>query len=154
MVTILPLSSKEQTGEELRRMIETYHRDLDNAYIVRRLGKPEVASQSSFINFFNSVSSIPFKKDLYQYEVAARPLSILSDFPRGIDCKKKSILMGSWARCNGVQYKLIASSTRPDRAIHHVFPMFMLDGKWVPVDATYPGSIPFTKRRHTAEVEI
>jgi hypothetical protein len=53
-----------------------------------------------------------------------------------------------------VNYKLIASSTRPDRAIHHVYPVFEIVGKWMPVDATYPGSIPFTKRKHTAETEI
>jgi hypothetical protein len=99
MVTLTPLASKEQTGQELRRMIETYHRDLDNIYIVSRLSEPEVASHSPFIKYFNAISSIPFKRDLYQYEVAARPLSIISDFPRGIDCKKKRSL---WDHGQGV----------------------------------------------------
>jgi len=55
----------------------------------------------------------------------------------GADCKKKSILMGSYFKNNGIPFRLIGSSKNKNKRIHHVFPQAFLDGKWVNTDATY-----------------
>jgi hypothetical protein len=144
------LRNKEQTGAEMKRVIDSYYSDLRNCF-ARNRRVP--LSDFTLDEFFKAVSSIPFKADKKPIEVVSRPQLLLSGIP--LDCKKKSILICAWARCNGVPYKLIASSSREDGRFHHVFPMLFISHRWLPVDATYPNSSRlFEKGLHTKEVEI
>jgi len=123
---------KELTGEEMHKMVADFWPDLGQ---YRYFG---------FCDFFDVVRRIPYESDEERFptrviELVPRPLYILDRriMPR-VDCKKKAILMGAWARANDFPYRFIASSERPDKEIHHVFPQIDFGDGWVNVDATFP----------------
>jgi hypothetical protein len=132
-----PLRNKEQTGQRMRAVIQRFARDLDTV-TVRRNRRDVPFAKLSLRSAHSLVKKIPYKRDTEPVEVLARPSRLLSgEFRTGIDCKKKAVLLGAWAVRNNVPYRLVASSRRPDRRYHHVFPQFYLRGSWVNVDATY-----------------
>lgn len=126
------LYNKEQTGERMYHLIDTYARDLANF---------KINGTSLFdlpVNeFFDFVKKIPYRRDLSPTEVISRPFHILHHRRVGMDCKKKAILIASWAVLNNIPFHLIASSSRKNGKIHHVFPQIMLSGEWINADATY-----------------
>lgn len=95
--------------------------------------------------WFDFVRLIPYEADNTRFptrilELVARPKYLLDRalFP-ALDCKKKSILMGSWAQGHGYPYHFLAVSQRPDGGIHHVFPRIRAPtGEWMVADATLP----------------
>jgi len=129
-----PHQGRAQTGRWMYHLAEKYADDLG------ALGRMPL------MEFHSLVRNIPYASDDRAWgdplrEVVARPAYILemlkSQRVTGIDCKKKAILQGAWATSNGVPWELVAMSERPDKEIHHVFPLFRLGGKWVNMDATY-----------------
>lgn len=121
----------------MKMLIGRFARDLDRVS-VRVGGRSRALSSLSLPEIHSVVKNIPYKKDTEPVEVIARPARLLNgEFYSGIDCKKKAIIIGAWAKKNGVPYRLIASSRRPDRKYHHVFPQVRIGGAWVNTDATY-----------------
>lgn len=123
---------KELTGYEMRQMADLYWMDLADFLGWR------------FSNWFDFVRLIPYESDDSRFpariiEIVPRPAYLLDRnlFPK-IDCKKKAILVGAWARGNGIPYRFIAVSHTPDKSIHHVFPQVDFGAGWVNVDATFP----------------
>ena len=105
----------------------------------------ELASLS-LPEYHTFVAQLPYRNDEIAWgdpfrEVVARPGYILqmakNDQIRGIDCKKKAILIGAWCTQNAVPWELMAMSEQPDREIHHVFPIVGLADSWINADATY-----------------
>lgn len=109
--------------------------------------------------FFADVRRIPYRSDDELFpsdandvtEIVARPKYLLDRrlWP-ALDCKKKAILMGAWAACNGIPYAFVAVAEYPEKSIHHVFPLLFVDGEWITADATLPEnylgqSFPLTK---------
>lgn len=97
-----------------------------------------------FSPWFDFVRVIPYESDEKRFggrvlEVLSRPSYLLDRdiFPR-IDCKKKAILIASWAYGNGLPYRFLAVSSRPDGQVHHVFPQIDFGAGWVNCDATFP----------------
>ena len=151
MLTFRPLTSKDETGREMYRLIESYYGDLDKIFI-RRNGKFVPFSSLPMLDAFNVVKRIKYRRDSQPVEVVSRPLNIAIHSPLGMDCKKKSIFLSSYLRGNGIPYRLIASSKRADGRFHHVFPQCFL-GSWHNLDATYSHNKPFQKKTITrAEV--
>jgi len=104
-------------------------------------------SHLPFEIFFRRVADMPYRcdDDLFPedprkiVEVVARPAHLLNSsiFP-GLDCKKKSVLLGAWSAANGRPFRFLAVSERPDGKIHHVFPDIDLLGRgWTSADATF-----------------
>ena len=98
----------------------------------------------SFSDWFDFVRRIPYESDEQRFpsrvlEVVSRPAYLLDRnlFPR-LDCKKKAILIASWAYGNGVPYRFVAVSQRPSKEVHHVFPQIKSGSTWVNADATFP----------------
>jgi hypothetical protein len=152
MVSVMPLRSKDQTGKEMHRLINRYSGDLRNVY-VKRGGKLIPFSDLSMREAFDFVRRMPYRRDVKPIEVVSRPREIVKNYPVGMDCKKKAILLSSYLRENRYPYRLIASSRRPDGKIHHVFPQVRLSGNWRNLDATYSYYRPFEKKSVTrAEV--
>jgi hypothetical protein len=92
--------------------------------------------------FWNYVRNIPYLDDSGLtfdpfHEVLSRPAYLLSGAFSSLDCKKKSVLLGSHAYMNGMPYKLIAASENGSGDIHHVFPMVFDRGAWRNADATF-----------------
>ena len=142
MVTLYRLESKNQTGAEMRRLIEQYHGDLQLIKISSG-GKTIPIVMLSLLDFFDFVRRIPYRRDSRPVEVVSRPIEIIRFKDIGMDCKKKSILICSYLRERFIPYRLIASSRLPSRRIHHVFPQALLFGKWFNMDATYRTFRPF-----------
>lgn len=126
------LYNKEQTGERMYNLIDTYARDLANFKV-----NDTALFDLSISDFFNFVKNIPYRRDLSPTEVISRPHHILHHRKIGMDCKKKAILIASWAFLNNIPFHLIASSSRKNGKIHHVFPQVQLNGEWINADATY-----------------
>lgn len=133
-VTIL--HDKKQTGDAMYDLCSRYNEDLDYIYIKRPYRKMTPLSTLSLIDYYTYVRNIPYRQDIKPVEVIGRPLQLVK--MRSLDCKKKSVLMGSYASYYGIPYHFVASSNRPDRRIHHVYPEIYLGNVWVVCDATYP----------------
>jgi hypothetical protein len=123
---------KELTGAEMHRLIRGYWSDLAGV-----LSCP-------FPQWFDSVRLIPYISDEERFpgrviELVPRPAFLMDRnlFPQ-IDCKKKSILLSSWAWGNKIPYRLLAVSHRPDKEVHHVFPQIDFGNGWINADATFP----------------
>ncbi len=136
MRIVEPLINKEQTGRRMYRLVEQFHGDLRCVYLVAGVRRVPVAD-ISLPGFHSLVRAIPYRRDDAPIEVVARPIRIFRRREDGMDCKKKGILLGAWARCNRVPFRFVAASSRKDRKIHHVYPELRYRGRWTNADATY-----------------
>lgn len=144
-----PLLDKDQTGRRMYDLIKRFARDLDSIY-VRKSGKLVPLSKLTVRQFFDLIRRMKYRRDTKPIEVVARPRHIFRYQGLGMDCKKKSVAMGSWCSLNSVPWRLIASSSRPDRRIHHVFCQGRFNGRWKNLDATYAKYRPFQNKNVTA----
>jgi len=149
MVTQEPLFDKSQTARHMKRLIETYHNDLKGFFVTKN-GKRQSLMNLPLKDFFTFLKNIPYEKDIQPLEVIARPQVLLQRHAPALDCKKKSILMASWIRGNGYKYRLIGSSNRKTRKIHHVFPQIKTNAGFLNMDATYNDYRPFQQKKVTA----
>lgn len=146
------LRTKNQTGKEMHRLIKQYATDLDNIF-VRVNGRMIPFSSLTIEQAFEAVRKMPYRRDVKPTEVVARPEIIMRNSPLGIDCKKKAILLSAYMKRRGLPFRLIASSKKRNRRIHHVFPQMNVAGKWHNMDATYSHYRPFQLKNVTrAEV--
>lgn len=99
--------------------------------------------------FFNYVRDIPYREDRDSVEVVARPKYLLNNF-RGLDCKKKSVLIGAWLNAHRINWHLVAVSERADGEIHHIFVRAFLGGRWRNIDPTYQNYELFEPKKITA----
>lgn len=95
------------------------------------------ADKMPLVEYFNYVKDIPYRRDPKPREIIARPLHIARFQNFGADCKKKSIMIAAWLKANKIPFRFIASSRRPDKRVHHVFPQGKISGQWINLDATY-----------------
>lgn len=125
----VPLKSKYQTVDEVKHAVDTYYTDL-TAF-------PDL-TKMNVVQFFEYVKNIPYVRDMKESEVVSRPKYLLTMFP-ALDCKKKSILFGSYMRLKygPYSYRYVISSNRPDGAIGHIFTQVCSKGKWLNADCTY-----------------
>ena len=145
MISFHTLNSKNQTGAEMYRLIDQYSGDIDRIQVN---GKP--LSSLNMFQYFDFVKNIPYRKDIKAIEVIGRPEKIVQNRKSGMDCKKKSILISSYLKQRNIPFRLIASSKREDKRIHHVFPQMCIDGKWYNMDATYKHYKPMEIKSLTA----
>jgi transglutaminase-like putative cysteine protease len=118
------LRSVRQTGREMHRIIREYCRDMAlNASMPLR-------------EFYDNVKMMPYAPDPKNREYIRRPLASMLGLGPGLDCDDKCIIMMAYARLNNIPAKMI--STGRGKVVRHVFPLFLIQGKWRPVDATYP----------------
>lgn len=133
---IYRLENKNQTVEEIRRIAESYAGDLER-FIVRCNDRYLKISELNKDQFFDFVKKIRYVKDISPVELVIRPAIILQNIGMGADCKKKTIICCCYFTKNNIKYRLIGSSKRSDRKIHHIFPQILENGKWQNFDATY-----------------
>lgn len=142
------LFNKSQTAKEMYGLINRYHKDLRRYKL--KVGKKVVPIKNLTIRqFFDFVRKIPYRVDTKPTEVIARPKHIMKHRYMGMDCKKKSILMGSFLRLKGVPFYLGGSSRKKDGRIHHVFARGKVNGTYRNIDPTYNFNIPFDRKRVT-----
>lgn len=135
-ITIKSLHSKTQTGNEMHRLINRYSGDLRDIKVWRG-GKLVPFTSLDLMGAFDLIRKIPYQRDIPPKEIVSRPRYIFQNRNNGADCKKKSILYASYLRERGIPYRLIASSRKKNRRVHHVFPQGNFLGQWRNCDATY-----------------
>jgi hypothetical protein len=128
-----PLHSKYQTGKRMYQLVDKTAEDLKTIYFA---GKP--LCDISLFDYFRFIRTIPYRRDPRPREIIARPAHLLKYRNAGLDCKKKAILLAAYAKMNGIKYRFIASSRRPDKRIHHVYPEMEISNRMIDTDATYP----------------
>jgi hypothetical protein len=142
------LRDKSQTASEMYNLVESYHNDLKNITVIYG-GKKRAFSDLQLLEAFDVIKTIPYQQDSQPIEILSRPQYIGMQ-GTGADCKKKSILMGSWLKENGIPYRFVAMSTAPDRRVHHVFTQGFFNKQWKNLDPTYSDAIPFQPKTVTA----
>lgn len=141
------LRDKEQTGREMYDLATTYADDIDQ-FVDAQTGKP--LSEIPLAQYYSIIRSIPFRKDTHGVEVVTRPYHLFTAPWQGWDCKKKGIALAAYLAKNGIPFRFVSVSRRPDGAIHHVLIQAMVDGEWRDVDATYPHNELFEHQTWTA----
>lgn len=128
-VKLEPLFDKYDTVAEIKRMIREYHKDLELF--------PDLINMN-IQEYFDYVKNIPYIRDVPKTEVVSRPKFLLTVFG-ALDCKKKSILMGSYMKLlhGDGSYRLCLSSNSPDKVIKHIFTQIKIGDNWINADATY-----------------
>lgn len=126
---VMTHGGKEAVGREMHRAVRLYSSDLGRYTEMSKRG------------FFDMVRKIPYSDDESLFgdesiELTPGPKTILA-MP-AIDCKKKAILVASWARENSVPYRFVAVCEDGSGIAHHVFPQLMNCGEWETADATFP----------------
>lgn len=135
------LTDKIQTINKIKQLIDKYHNDVNFRGISVR-------------GFFDWVKNLPYRKDPKPIEVVGRPLRIIPIAKQiGIDCKKKAVLMGSYAKQNNIEYRIVVSSNRPDGQIHHIFLQYKINGRWLNADSTY-SHLKFAEPKKLTNYEI
>ena len=128
----MPLDDKDQTGRIMYDLVDDCFADLGE---YRRW---------PFEAYFDHVRRMPYLSDDRRYagrvvEELSRPSYALAGLRGPIDCKKKAIHIGSWAKANGHPFRFLAISERSDKKIHHVAPQIDFGNGWVNADATLSG---------------
>lgn len=120
------LTSPQQTAREMVRLATQYAGDLGEK------------SKWNLPRFYSYVRSLEFRPDPLHVEHVARPaLSMRHDWPHR-DCDDKAVLFGAWCYANGIPFRFVASSSRGDKQLHHVYTLARINGKEVVIDGTYP----------------
>lgn len=142
-----PITDKDETAQEIYTLIEQFAVDLDAIFTPQPGGEIPV-NQLPLTDYYSLVRAIPYRRDPVNpsREVVARPYYLFKHARLGLDCKKKCILMAAWlkrhftetGKLQSAPYRLIGSSQRKDRKIHHIYPEVYISGQWRTVDATYP----------------
>jgi hypothetical protein len=148
------LRDKRQTGKKMYQLVRNTSNDLD-FILTKYKGKLIALSDLPFKYFFDLVKNLPYQRDSRPVELLSRPYYsfALARSGRGLDCKKKAIIVAAWINQNygPGKYRFVATSNRPDKKITHTFPEVEKNGTWFPVDATYPNAKPFVKKGLTAK---
>src|SRR3954465_1559540 len=110
-----PLLGKEQTAASMYRMVDLYADDLQGA------------ARRPLRSFHRRVAQMPYRRDPAGVEVVARPKwGAWLAARRGIDCKKKAVIMAAWLKLHHIPFRFIGSSSQKvlfgKPKIHHVFP--------------------------------
>lgn len=143
------LYSKFQTGKKMYDLVDKTAGDLKK---IKISGKP--LSDMPLSDYFFLVKNIPYRQDPKPREIIARPKYLFKYRKNGLDCKKKALLVAAWAKNNNIPFRFIASSNRPNRHIHHVFPELYFSGRYVITDATYPKNSINMKKHFTKKIVL
>ncbi|MCP4356005.1 MAG: hypothetical protein GY793_10330 [Proteobacteria bacterium] len=109
----------------INSLISKYHKDMG----------VHKAINLNFSDFFDYVKKLRYSRDFPRPEIISR----VKYYNRldGWDCKKKSVLLGSYCKFNGIPYRLVISSNDKNKDFHHIFVQVKLNNKWVNADCTY-----------------
>ncbi len=112
----------------MRYLVDRYYAD------VRDLAR------LSMDDFFDYVAAIPYVMDSDMWgegrELIARPARFGE--LTGLDCKKKAILVGCWARCRGIGYRFVVVDDTGAGFSHVFAEVEESPGFWVTMDCTLP----------------
>jgi hypothetical protein len=131
-----PLKNRKQTSDEIKYLVRTYCNDLDIIKVPVH-GALVPLSAFPFQRYYDFIRQLRYERDHEPVEQVGRPAWIMERRIDGMDCKKKAVMIASWLQIHGIPFRLVGTSRRGDREIHHIFPQAKFNGEWVNVDATY-----------------
>lgn len=124
ILTTDKLRNVYQTGDQMRRLVKDYYLDLGEWL------------DAPFIDYYRYVCDLPYISDPDGVEFVSRPrLTLDPNFSLARDCDDKAVLLACWWNGHGDKKRFVASSTKPNGKLHHVF-MQLESGLFL--DATYP----------------
>lgn len=120
------IESYSETVKEMYDIVEKFYKDL------------EPYKNWTLLGFFWFLCFIPYREDL-EIEVIGRPRLLLERAYKGLDCKKKSILMACYLKNKDIPYRFKVVGQGDD--VHHIFVEGFLKeyGGWIDLDCTYSG---------------
>lgn len=137
-ITIEPLRNAHQTANKMVVLVKKYYADIGTK------------AEWPLIRFFDYVKKLPYHPDPKNNEVISRPKFLMQPNWFARDCDDKSILLASWLEANKVPWKFVASSTKKNKVLHHVFVVAKMKNRNVVLDATYPkntfGEVPHLEK--------
>ena len=110
ILTTDKLKDVYQTAFQMRRLVESYYLDLGPWLNV------------PFLDFYRYVCDLPYIPDPHNIEFVSRAaLTINPFFNVARDCDDKAVLLGCWWHGHGDKCRFVASSTKKNKMLHHVF---------------------------------
>ena len=100
---------------------------------------------------FDRARQVPYFRDADSGgagEVIKRPMYGML----GGDCDDKAVLIGAACERLGIPWRIVTTSRRPNKSIHHVYNEVNIDGDWLPVDATYAKNELFVAKPTTKKI--
>ena len=123
ILTTDKLKSVYQTGAKMRRLVRDYWSDLGPWLNV------------PFVEYYRYVCALPYISDPDGVEFVSRPrLTLDPNYSIARDCDDKAVLLACWWTGHGDKCRFVASSTKPNGRLHHVF---MQHESGLFLDATY-----------------
>ena len=107
--TTRQLDRVNQTGAEMRRLCVMYCKDLGPWLAV------------PFMQYYRHICELPYIPDPPGVETVSRPAYTLSGDYAPRDCDDKAVLAAAWWHGRGFPVRFVASSTKPNGKLHHVF---------------------------------
>jgi hypothetical protein len=142
-LTVKKLRDVYQTGEQMERLVKTYHRDVKDL------------DGWNIFKAFRYVANIPYIRDPKNIELLHRPKFVRSQKARFRDCDDKMILFGAWLYRQGIPFKFLAVSHKKDGSLHHVLIQAKFrNGKKKILDPTYPKNKIFQHKPITGRKDI
>lgn len=123
MLNIRTLKSCKQTAAEMERLTKNYWSDLGRWL------------DCSFYEFYVFVCRLPYVSDPSLIEFVSRPKFTLNPRFAPRDCDDKAVLLACWCHGRGIPCRFMASSTKPNKQLHHTFIQEGLNGTFL--DGTY-----------------
>lgn len=156
MITEKPYISVDNTIEEIYGMIE---RHKDEPELVNVFGGKTMQEIFDFISKRIKYLADPMKLielNGGSIELLRSPKYTLIE--RAGDCDCKSILAGSLFASKKVPFRLVVTSSKPDKQLHHIYidvlvrnPVTGIED-WKPFDATYPENELWKEKDYTKKI--
>jgi len=117
--------SAVSTGALMRKVVETYYRDM------------LPYASYSMLEVFDRIKKLPFRPDPVTTETLMRPSHTMNMRGTGGDCDDKAIALASWARLFSIPYRFVAIRRHGRKFLHHVAVELYTHSRWLFLDPTY-----------------
>jgi hypothetical protein len=126
----IPLTDKKITIQKMYEICYDYTQDLSNI-----IYKSTPLSSLDIEKYYNFCLNIPYIQDSAPIELIGRPTRIVT--LKGLDCKKKAVLIGTYCAFHNIPFRFCVVSQRPDKQFHHIYPEVKIKNQWISFDSTY-----------------
>lgn len=131
---IVTNGSAKATGAIMRKVVETFYRDM------------APYASYSLLEIFDKIKNLPFRPDPLRVETLMRPAHTMNMRGTGGDCDDKSIALACYARLFNIPYRFVAIRRFGRKTLHHVATELYTHNRWLFCDPTYSFNVIGRKR--------
>jgi len=127
------------TVQQMYRLADQYRGDVDNYNL------------NNVYDIFRFTQDIPYVRDIDStghLEALKRPSIGVQEG----DCDDKTIFAAAALSKINIPYRIVTTSYRPDKEMQHAYLEILLNGRWLPFDATFKSNKIFTERPFTHKI--